>query len=103
VWERVPDAGPSEVLEFNDDQGRPALQLSLGPWLMFVRPRAVALSQASGLTDCLAAVDAAERAALLDFEISFGRRQRSGGTWRIELSTLPWLEGSERQRHLGRH
>jgi hypothetical protein len=29
--------------------------------------------------------------ALLDFEISFGRRTARG--WRITYSTLPWIEG----------
>jgi hypothetical protein len=96
VWERIPGGGESLVLEHNDSEGRPALQLSLGPWVMFVRARRTALSRTEGLSGMLAAADYAERVALLDFEISFGRQDESGKAWRIELSTLPWLEGTDR-------
>src|SRR5262249_33658156 len=92
VWERVPGTGDSAALEFHDEQGRPCLQLSLGRWLMLVRPRSYTLTQASGLSACLAAADAAECATLVDFEISFGRREDASDGWRVELSTLPWLE-----------
>jgi len=101
VWERVPGGGDSGVLEL-DDGGRAALQLSLGPWVMFVRPRRDALGPATGLAACLTTVDPGERVALLDFEISFGRRNESGNAWRIELSTLPWLEGTMRDHHSNR-
>jgi hypothetical protein len=37
----------------------------------------------------------ADLQALLDFEISFGRRGNCGYAWRIELSTLPWQEGAD--------
>jgi hypothetical protein len=94
VWERVPGGDESRVLELDDGDGRPALQLSVGPWVMLVRPRPTTLGRATGLAACLAAAGTQDRAALLDFEISFGRRDRTGDIWRIELSTLPWLQGT---------
>jgi hypothetical protein len=103
VWDRVPGAGDSQVLEFDDGHGRPALQLSLGPWVMLVRPRQAKLGRAAGLAASLASADPADRLALLDFEISFGRLDPARDTWRIELSTLPWLEGKEREDRSGRN
>jgi len=100
VWERVPGTGESQVLEQGDRDGRPMLQLSLGPWVMLVRPRRTALDRAAGLSDLVAAADYAQRVALLDFEISFGRQDASCGRSRIELSTLPWLEGTDIYRQL---
>ena len=82
--------------EEDDPDGRPALQLTLGPWVMFVRARRTALESAAGLGELVAAADDRGRVALLDFEISFGHRHESGKTWRVELSTLPWLEGTDR-------
>ena len=96
VWERMPGSGENQVLEHDDPDGRPTLLLSLGPWVMFVRARRAALENAAGLVDLVAAADDRGRVALLDFEISFGRHAESGKTWRIELSTLPWLEGTDR-------
>lgn len=96
VWERMPGGGESEVLEHDDPIGRPTVLLSLWPWVMFVRARGTALGRATGLAELVAAADGPVRVALLDFEISFGRRDETGGTWRIELSTLPWLEGIHR-------
>jgi hypothetical protein len=93
IWERVSGAGDSHVLESDDAARRTSLQLSLGPWVMFVRPRSTALGRAVGLDQLVAAADDAERVALLDFEISFGRLDESTNSWRVELSTLPWMEG----------
>ena len=42
----------------------------------------------------MTAANDVDRVALLDFEISFGRLDESTNSWRIELSTLPWLEGT---------
>lgn len=95
IWERVPGTGSARAVEFGDAQGRHGLRLQLGPWFMFVRARPARLARASGLVDLLAAADPAQRIALLDFEISFGTKRGSRGPWRIELSTLPWLEGSD--------
>ncbi len=97
VWERMPGGGPSKVQEDQDQEGRPALQLTLGPWVMFVRARRTPLGRAAGLGELVAAADDdAGRTALLDFEISLGQRHQSGKAWRVELSTLPWLEGTDR-------
>ncbi len=96
IWERVPGSGESEVLEHDDPNGRPAVLLSLGPWVMFVRARSAAPGRATGLVELVAAADDPRRVALLDFEISFGRRDGAGKAWRTELSTLPWLEGTDR-------
>ena len=50
----------------------------------------------------MTAANDVDRVALLDFEISFGRLDESTNSWRIELSTLPWLEGqSDRLRRYG--
>ncbi len=102
IWERMPGSGAGKVQEADDPEGRPALQLTLGPWVMFVRPRHTALERAPGLGELVAAADNATRAALLDFEISFGQRHGSGKAWRVELSTLPWLEGTDREHDLSR-
>jgi hypothetical protein len=63
---------------------------------MFVRPRNTALGCATGLDQLVTAANDVDRVALLDFEISFGRLEESTNSWRIELSTLPWLEGTIR-------
>jgi hypothetical protein len=96
IWERVADAGASHVLKSDDGARRTLLQLSLGPWVMFVRPRGAALGRAVGLDQLVGSANDSERIALLDFEISFGRLDESTNSWRIELSTLPWMEGKIR-------
>jgi hypothetical protein len=95
IWERVPGAGAARAVEFGDAEGRHGLRLQLGPWFMFVRARPTNLTRASGLPELLTAADPVQRTTLLDFEISFGARDGASGPWRIELSTLPWLEGTD--------
>ena len=84
------------MTESDDGARRTSLRLSLAPWVMFVRPRSTALGCAKGLDQLVTAASDVDRVALLDFEISFGRLDQSTKSWRIELSTLPWLEGTIR-------
>jgi len=96
IWERVPGRGESLVTESDDGARRTSLRLSLAPWVMFVRPRSSTLGCATGLDQLVMSANDVDRVALLDFEISFGRLDESTNSWRIELSTLPWLEGTIR-------
>jgi len=100
IWERVPGGdGFSAALQRIGESDRPAEPaewlLFAGEYAMHVRGRARAiLPQAESLA-ALAHGEEADDArlrALVDFDISFAR-QTPGG-WRIQLSTLPFREGS---------
>lgn len=115
VWQRIPDStGRTMVLAERASAvaGAPApiapcgtRWLLSGEWLMRVRPRRIPWLGESGAAPQLWPADTApgdtlatvvsrhpkSTAALLDFEISFGRW--SDGVWAIERSTLPALEG----------
>lgn len=114
VWQRVPDStGRTMVLaELAPSTGdaaplatHGARWLLSGQWLMRVRPRRIGWPAEAGAAPQLWPTDTApgdtlatvvsrhpeSTAALLDFEISFGRW--SDGVWAIERSTLPALEG----------
>ncbi|MBI3530645.1 MAG: hypothetical protein HY067_22085 [Betaproteobacteria bacterium] len=94
IWERVPvSAGESSANQLSADPL--TLLLTMGPFFMIVRPRAIRLPQATCLADFAAEKCSAELRQLVDFEISFGRRGNCSDTWRIELSTLPWQEGAD--------
>jgi hypothetical protein len=118
VWQRVPGStGRTMVLaELAPSTGdaaplatHGARWLLSGQWLMRVRARRIRWSGESGAAlwpadtapgDTLATVvfrHPESTAALLDFEISFGRW--CDGVWAIERSTLPALEG--RRESLG--
>ena len=114
VWQRVPDStGRTMVLaELAPSTGdaaplatHGARWLLSGQWLMRVRPRRIGWPAEAGAAPQLWPTDTApgdtlatvvsrhpeSTAALLDFEISFGRW--CDGVWAIERSTLPALEG----------
>jgi hypothetical protein len=101
VWERLPgSAGPVAMQEFTDADGRRSLLLCADAFAMRVRPRALAWPADTRAGESLADLvqrHPAARAALLDFEISFGplRETPAGLRWQIEQSTLPALVGGE--------
>jgi hypothetical protein len=95
IWERLPGSrGMTSALQVDDDPL--SLLLSAGEYVMSVRPRATKLPTANNLTAFLEGKNGQFLRESLDFEISFGR-WISKEAWRIELSTLPWLQGMEGQ------
>lgn len=92
IWERVPDSvGVTAALE-GDRLPGPLWLLRSGGFAMRIRPRLAALPRAASLLALAADADEATLRTWLDFELSFARIGPDG-TYRIEHSTLPWLEG----------
>jgi hypothetical protein len=86
--------------ETADVDGKPCRILRAGAYAMRVRPRAMAWPADVRAGETLAEVvrrQTADRAALLDFEISFGplRETSDGLRWLIERSTMSGLVGGE--------
>jgi hypothetical protein len=104
IWDLLADADNEIVgLRFHDvevgsgggDQCRGYL-LAVGPYFMYVRDRFVATQRADSLA-LLAELKNFNRQQLievLDFELSFGRRDGEK-PWTIELSTIPFREGRQ--------
>lgn len=93
IWERVPgSAGESAAIKLSAEPL--TLLLKTGPFFMMVSPRASKLPQAASLADLTADKSDGELRQIVDFEISFGRRNRNNAAWRVELSTLPWQQGT---------
>ena len=89
IWERLPDSVGSEFVRIGDD----SMLLGTGDYFIHLRPRPLELPIAPSLSAL--AADAEALRALVDFEISFGtRRGADPAGWTIDLSTLPWREGS---------
>lgn len=91
VWRRVPQSTGDWIAERAGDR----YLVAGGDWFLLVRARREAtLEQAQSLLHLGAARSNCRDGliALLDFEISLGRR-RGAAPWRIELSTLPFREG----------
>lgn len=103
VWQREDDStGDWIARRWTERDGttdaRICFLVAGGAWFLFARARSgPALEQAPSLSELLArsAADRAARIALLDFEISLGRRDAGTAprTWRIDVSTLPHREG----------
>ncbi|MBY0277421.1 hypothetical protein K2Z84_18985 [Candidatus Binatia bacterium] len=103
VWQREDDStGDWLVRRWTEREGRRDARtcylVAGGAWFLFARARSgPPLEQAPSLAELLARRGGgrAVRVALLDFEISLGRRDRGGPqrTWRIDVSTLPDREG----------
>jgi hypothetical protein len=96
VWQKLPDStGAQAVLQrVADGEDQPEWFLVTGQYFIHVRARGEALDAAASLPSFAkreSAGDARMR-ELVDFEVSFGRRAAHG--WRIDLSTLPFLEGT---------
>ncbi|MEW5696969.1 MULTISPECIES: hypothetical protein [Pseudomonas] len=88
VWERLPQSlGRNWGGWLTALDGRQGCLLLAGDYFFFAAGRAPALPAAESLMVLLTCADAP--AALLDFELSFGRHQGGAQPWRIELSTLP--------------
>ncbi|HZP86636.1 MAG TPA: hypothetical protein VFB54_07425, partial [Burkholderiales bacterium] len=100
IWERVPGStGLSVALERVDAQGRPLDALErivvAGEYMMHIRSRQCGpLAPAESLVELIEReqCDDERLRALVDFEVSFARQTPTG--WRIQLSTLPFLEGT---------
>lgn len=91
VWRRVPQSTGEWIAQRSADR----YLVAGGDWFLLVRARREAtLEQAPSLLHLGAARSNCRDGliALLDFEISLGRR-RGDAPWRIELSTLPFREG----------
>ena len=101
IWDRLPgSAAPVGMWEVADADGEPCRILRAGAFAMRVRPRAMVWPADVRAGETLAEVVRrymSDRAALLDFEISFGplRETTAGLRWQIERSTLARLAGSE--------
>jgi hypothetical protein len=93
IWERVPgSAGHSSAIQLSAD---PLVQLfTAGEFFMLVRPRVGALTQSLSLLELAGDKSEDELRKFMDFEISFGRRSAEGGSGSIQLSTLPWRQGT---------
>jgi hypothetical protein len=97
VWEPVdcgsaPVAGPRPPAR--PRRGQSEVLVVWGDVFMLARDRAVALPTAPSLDVLLrGAAGPAARAALLDCEISYGRRGGGQVPWEIQLSTVPFCEG----------
>lgn len=94
-WNRLPDSSDGfavlQLLAPDDHSAAPAQVLFIaGDYVMHVKGRSIDWPEASTHAARLALLAASK--ALLDFEISFGRRTLNG--WTTLHSTLPWLIGS---------
>jgi hypothetical protein len=96
VWQKLPDStGATAVLQrLAEGIEQPEWFLVSGQYFMHVRARAETLDAAGNLLLLAQRENAPDDRLrqLLDFEISFGRR--GAHAWRIERSTLPFLEGT---------
>jgi hypothetical protein len=96
VWQKLPDStGAQAVLQrLVDGVEQPNWLLVSGQYFMHVRARRESLDAAASLLSLAQRESASDERLreLVDFEISFGRR--STHAWRVQLSTLPFLEGS---------
>lgn len=97
-WWQVIDE-PSPGLAALHEPGSDRFHVRAGDHVMFAEDRRPSPPPAGRLAELVEAAarraDAEALAALLDCEISYGRTI-DGGHWRIERSTLPWLEGETR-------
>lgn len=92
VWERLPDSlGRNWGQWLHGADGRQGCLLLAGDYFLFAAGRTQSLAPAKSLQTLLEA--GADSAALLSFELSFGRQHRGVKPWSIELSTLPGRAG----------
>lgn len=104
IWERLPDSVGNNIslrfTEINIDQS-PGLKQSgilviSGDYFIFVRDRTTTLPHVYSLAAYIhdAALNEQQLMVLLDFEVSFGRVAHGNNPWEIQLSTLPFREGT---------
>lgn len=92
VWERLPDSlGRNWGQWLHAADGRQGCLLLAGDYFLFAASRPQPLSAGASLAELLAT--GADSAALLGFELSFGRLQHGLSPWQIELSSLPGRAG----------
>lgn len=92
VWERLPESlGRNWGQWLASADGRQGCLLLAGDYFLFAASRSQILPADTSLAELLA--DGADGAALLDFELSFGRQQHGAQPWQIVLSTLPGRAG----------
>ncbi len=96
IWQKLPDGdGITRVLQRADADAPAQWLLVAGGFFMHVRARrGGTLPLAESLADLIEdrRMSVEQMRDILDFEISFGRHDTA--TWRIEHSTLPFLEGT---------
>ena len=103
VWARLSGSvGDSVILRFLEERAsgghappRKGYLLISGDYFIFARDRAVTPPKASSLTVLLEEPNLTRDQIIdiLDFEISFGRKNGGKLPWEIQLSTLPFKEG----------
>lgn len=104
IWERLSDGSETVIgLRFQDagvgehaDDQRRGYLLVVDQFFMYVRDRMAATQRAESLAtlaDCKQ-YNREQLIELLDFEISFGRRD-GDAPWAIALSTIPFREGRQ--------
>ena len=103
VWQRLPDSsGANIALRFAEELAsggcavpRKGYLVASGDYFIFVRDRVAPLPKSPSLALLLDAPTLTQDQiiAMLDCEISFGRRLGGGMLWEIQLSTLPFREG----------
>ena len=103
VWQRLPDStGANLALRFVEEPAsgacavpRKGYLVASGDYFIFVRDRVAPLPKSPSLALLLEALTLTQDQiiAMLDCEISFGRRLGGGMLWEIQLSTLPFREG----------
>lgn len=103
IWQRLPDNTDASIaLRFLEQPApgglavpRKGYLVTSGDYFIFARDRAATLPKAASLAVLLEAPNLArdQIIGMLDFEISFGRRQGGRAPWEIQLSTLPFREG----------
>ncbi|MHB1333123.1 MAG: hypothetical protein ACYCY1_11045 [Sulfuriferula sp.] len=102
VWQRLPDStGANIALRFAEELAsggcavpRKGYLVASGDYFIFVRDRVKPLPESPPLALLLEAptLTPDQIIAMLDCEISFGRRVGGGKLWEIQLSTLPFRE-----------
>ncbi len=96
VWKRLPNSiGQSEALWLSDSErgGRCACLLRAGDYFLFAASRPQPLAGNLPLCERVVTSSAAQAEQILNTELSFGRIDSTGHSWRIELSTLPGRSG----------
>ena len=94
-WHLLPDSldgfAALQMLDVNGALAIPAQFLLIaGSYVMHVRNRAIDWPENLAPGTLLTAHAVSDQSALLDFELSFGRRNTDG--WQVLHSTLPWRE-----------
>ena len=103
MWRRLTDPNAESIaLRFQDEVDvtdiagqRKGVLLVAGDYFLYVRDRGNFVPQSDSLSALIECREYAhpQLVALLDFEMSFGKRSSGELPWEIQLSTLPFREG----------